>query len=173
MWSRALARVLRRLLDTAAKKRFPAGVNCTEGSVIRIVLVLIQLLGMPLPSGNDVWTVEISSIGGLTGLGAGTVAVSSAGQMWCGSPDTHCPKTFDPAALQPLIEAIPLEIKSIPTLPPLRICNDCIVRTITIRRRDAMGTTYAYTVSWDDLAPPGTVGREVIALYNSVIKLIR
>jgi hypothetical protein len=141
--------------------------------VIRIVLVLIQLLGVPLAGGDDVWAVEISSIGGLTGLGAGTVSVSSAGQMVCGPPDVHCPKTFDPTALQPLIDAIPLEIKSIPTRPPLRICNDCIVRTITIRRRDAMGTTHAYTASWDDLAPPGTVSREVIALYNSVIKLIR
>jgi hypothetical protein len=145
--------------------------------VVRIVLVLIQFLRMPLPSGNDVWAVEISSTGGLTGVGAGTVAVSSAGQMWCGSIHTHCPKTFDPATLQALIDAIPLDIKSIPTspFPPVipRICNDCIVRTITIRRRDAMGTTYAYTVSWDDLALPGTASREVIALYNSVIKLIR
>src|SRR5579864_8799955 len=119
--------------------------------ILTIALLFGQLPQMVLPDGNNSWVVEVFTSGGFSGSGTGNIAVSSAGQILCSSPEMHCKKTFTASTLLPLIETIPRGTVTISGRPTTSICNDCASRTMVITRRDNVGSVQTYTASWDDL----------------------
>jgi hypothetical protein len=136
------------------------------------VILLLILLQLSLPDGANAWVVEITSTGGLTGHGAGDIAVSSDGQVHCATPGMKCPKDFDTSSLAPLVDALPFGRQTVLIPPGGATCNDCINRTIFIRRRNADGVVQAYSASWNDLTA-SQLPRAVLRLYDSVLRLSR
>src|SRR5262245_35570546 len=104
---------------------------------------------MVLPDGNGVWVIHVVTSGGLTGTGAGNFSISSEGKVACS--DVQCFEKFAVSEFNPLVEVLRANLPS-PGPSPLMLCNDCIRRTITISRRDALGVVTTYTASWDDIS---------------------
>ena len=136
------------------------------------MILLLILLQLSLPSGDNAWVVEITSTGGFTGNGGGDIAVSSAGQLRCNTPGMKCPKDFDGSSLVPLVDAVPFGRQTVSVPPWGAICNDCIDRTIFIRRRNAAGMVQVYSASWNDLTA-SQIPRGVLRLYDYVLRLLR
>jgi hypothetical protein len=136
------------------------------------MILLLILLQLNLPGGDNAWVVEITSTGGLTGNGAGDISVSSDRKIHCATPGMKCPKDFDASSLSPLVDALPFGRQTVLIPPEGAACNDCINRTISIRRRNAAGVVQGYSASWNDLTA-SQIPRGVLRLYDSVLKLSR
>ena len=135
-------------------------------AALPLVAQIPQLL---LPEGNGAWLVQVATSGGILGTGGGDFAISSEGKIAC-RVEMKCPEQFPVSDFHPLVEVIQSGILPVPATPIVSLCNDCIKRTITIRRRDSMGVVQTYTASWDDTTksklPP-----EVIRIYDAVLAL--
>ena len=107
-----------------------------------------QVPGVPEPpeppTGANAWSLSVHTSGGFTGRGAGSVTISSDGQLGCG-----------PAPCEtPLLERFGKAIVSAVAEPwggpgPSTICSDCIRTTIVLKRRDG-DLVRVYRASWDD-----------------------
>jgi len=143
------------------------------GSIVLSIPVFLfaQALQLPLPDGNSTWTIRVTTSGGLSGMGTGDFVVSSEGKVLC-SREIRCPKDFATANFQSLVEAIPALIATQSSNPLTSLCNDCITRTMTITRRDAMGIVHTQSTSWNEVTK-GEVPKEVIRIYDALVELMK
>jgi hypothetical protein len=125
---------------------------------------------LALPSGSDVWVVEIFSSGGFTGRSSRDFAVSSRGRIVCDSPKNDCPRRFSRATLQSFFQDVPLAGLVVPVSSSPSLCSDCVTKTMVVRRRDPKGIEQTFTASWDVLTA-GAVPPEVMRLYNAVVSV--
>jgi hypothetical protein len=117
------------------------------------------------PAGENAWRVKVSSTGGITGRGLGTVTIGSDGQVSCAP--TACATPVDDRRLKRVAEVLNAIgdgdwIKR----PPGR-CNDCMQTTITLKRRSKDGIVTS-VATWDDSE---TVGAELSELRRLVLEL--
>ena len=128
-----------------------------------------QMIDMALPDGDNMWVVRVTTTGGIVGTGIGNFSFSSEGKLACGR-EMQCMKEFRPADFHALIEVV--QAGTLPTPPsPVCLCNDCIMRSIIISRRDSMGVVHTFSASWDDTTRsrlPAEVGR----IYDAAMALI-
>src|SRR5262245_4534277 len=133
------------------------------------MIALSPQLSMLLPDGNGAWTVEVTSTGGILGT-QNRASLSSEGKTSC-DVELQCPKNFRTSDFQPLIEVIHSRLP-VPPVQVVSFCSDCIKRTITIRRRDAMGVVDTYSASWDETSK-SQLPLEVIRIYDAVTALMK
>jgi hypothetical protein len=124
---------------------------------------------MALPDGNGAWLVRVFTYGGLTGSGIGDFGLSSAGQVVCSPGAGKCSQTFEAGRIQPLVDMA--AVKPADAAPPWPFCSDCVTRRLIILRRDSTGSVQSLSFFWTDVTP--RVPREVVDLYNAVIKAAR
>ena len=127
------------------------------------------VLQMEFPSGSTAWLVQVFTSGGFAGSGAGDFGITSEGRMVC-SPETPlCPQQVEIRALEMLIDLVP-SISPPVGAAAIGLCNDCLERTIVIRRRSRDGTERTYRASWNDLTT-SSVSREILQIYAAVTAL--
>jgi hypothetical protein len=150
-------------------------------AIILMVILALSTSGQPvnprslvaqlaLPAGNNTWVVQVFTSGGLIGTGDGDFGISSEGRLICSSLDLGCPKEVQAPQLQTVMEMVQAVVPFAAVVPTVSLCNDCIRRTIVIRRRDSLGIEFNYTASWDDLSR-ANVPREVLQIYDAVAAL--
>lgn len=134
-----------------------------------LALLLIQIPQIALPTGNDVWVVQVVTTGGLRGTGIGNFAISSEGKVLC-STDLKCPDTFKGSDIQALVA--PVFTASLPTPAPagVSLCRDCITRIMRITWRDSMGVSHTYAVSWDETTT-SSLPTDIVRIYDAVLAL--
>jgi hypothetical protein len=125
---------------------------------------------LALPSGSDVWVVEIFSSGGITGGSSRDFALSSRGRIVCDSPKDDCPRRFSRATLQSFFQDVPLAGQAVPVPSVPSLCSDCVTKTMVVRRRDPQGIEQTFTASWNVLTA-STVPPEVMRLYKAVVSV--
>src|SRR6185436_11622986 len=96
---------------------------------------------MALPSGTDVWVVEVYSSGGIVGASSREFALSSSGQIVCDLFKSDCPRGFSRDTLQSFFKDVPVAGQFAAAFDdPLRwLCSDCVTKTMVVRRRDPQG----------------------------------
>ena len=100
------------------------------------------------PAGKAAWTLQVFTTGGFTGMGVGSVTVSSDGQMSCGP--APCATRVAAAALRPFTSTIGSIIEAAwIRRAPSGICRDCVQTIVTLKRRDG-DVIRRYVASWDD-----------------------
>jgi len=129
-----------------------------------------ELPFIPLPEGNGAWVIRVVTTGGFTGKGTGDFTISSENKILC-SAQIPCPKEFKVSDFQPLIEVLSPDIV-LPVVPVMSVCRDCIIRTMTIRRRDPSGIVQIFTTSWDDTTKT-RLPQEVMRIYDAVVDLMK
>jgi hypothetical protein len=129
--------------------------------------------GLALPDGEGGWTVHVVTSGGLSGNVSQDFTVASDGKIECVIPQTPCPKQPDVTKLQSLIETLPEQSVLITQpAPPNVLCNDCLTRTIIIRRRDSTGLVKSYSAQWNDVTRTGVLP-QMLQIYDAAIALQR
>ena len=111
------------------------------------------------PPGANSWSLRIHTTGGFTGMGVGSVTISSDGQMACGP--APCATPIAATMLQPVITVVASVVNGPWILQtPSGLCRDCVQTTITLKRRDG-DLVQVYRASWDDSQPPSAELREL------------
>jgi hypothetical protein len=118
-------------------------------------------------SPDGAWVVEVTTSGGLMGLGKGGVTVRSDGTVRCTAPLTACDAALRPDStdgLRPLIVAfVTAELGTVATVR----CHDCYITTITVQQRSSGSVT---TYSWND-AESGGLPEPVKRLHAAVLAI--
>ena len=123
-----------------------------------------------LPNGNDVWTLQVLSRGGLDGRGEGNILVNSEGALNCSRKTKDCAKNVN----QEIIGGLSRIITSLK--PPmwsnssLGQCNDCFSTLIRLKIRDRDGAVQTYFAYWDTTTQ-GRISAELFRLYTKVTAL--
>ena len=104
------------------------------------------------PPGANSWSLRIHTTGGFTGRGAGSVTISSDGQLACGP--APCATPVVTALVEPFGKAIAsAAVDAVWGSQPLStLCSDCIRTTIALKRREG-DAVRVYRTSWDDSQP--------------------
>lgn len=127
--------------------------------------------GLDLPGAAGAWTVHLVARGGFSGNVSMDLTIASDGRIECVMPQTPCPKQPDVAQLNSLIETLPeLSVLMTQPVPPSVFCNDCLTRTIVIRRRDSTGIVKSYSAQWNDVSKNGVLP-QILKIYDAVIAL--
>ena len=126
---------------------------------------------LALGNGRGAWVVEVTTSGGFTGRGRGNFAVRVDGVTAC-TPPMQC-ATLAPHQLSPVANAVGQLITERWTPEPSRsVCNDCVLTTMTLRKRDANGVDVMRTFSWTEVTWE-QVPRDVGGIYQAVMELAR
>jgi hypothetical protein len=128
-----------------------------------------------LPEGDGAWTMHISSTGGFTGRGLGSVTVTSLGVRTCDLPATTCSTPLSDEKFGPLKQfATSFDATKWVNLSPfglINVCSDCFITTVTFTRRES-GQVKPYTFSWtvanQSSVPPDLVRIADIALSGNL-----
>ena len=98
------------------------------------------------PPGANSWSLRIHTTGGFTGMGVGSVTISSDGRMVCPEP---CAALVE--AQMKLISNSVASIQEAAWVPrvPTGFCRDCVFTTVVLKRREGDGVR-TYIASWDD-----------------------
>ena len=147
-------------------------------TLLVLLFAAAQAAGLPalaLPPGAGAWVVRIETSGGLTGRGSGSFAASSAGELLCvaaaGCPSRLVPQVQE--SIDRLLAEIPV-LADAASRPPTfhsSICNDCVITTMTVQRRNGDGER-TVQFRWDE-GTLGTVPSEVLRLHSAVLSLSR
>jgi hypothetical protein len=111
------------------------------------------------PAGDNAWSLLVSSTGGITGRGLGTVTVVSDGSASC--VPTACATPVEATRLKRISTSLSAVAENAwITRAPSATCSDCMQTTITLkqRRKDGIRTSVA---SWDDSQNPAPELREL------------
>src|SRR5688572_12846216 len=104
------------------------------------------------PVADGAWTLQISTTGGFTGLGAGTVTIVSNGQMTC-ERTGPCATALAGPQLQRLTATLSSVLEGAwIRRAPSGICSDCLQTTIVVKRRAVDGVR-RLIASWDASQP--------------------
>ena len=100
------------------------------------------------PAGTAAWTLQVFTTGGFTGMGVGSVTISSDGRMSC--DPAPCATPVRTELLKPFGTTLGSIIEAAWILrSPSGFCRDCIQTTITLKRREG-DLVRVYRASWDD-----------------------
>ena len=101
------------------------------------------------PAGANAWSLRVHTSGGFTGRGAGSVMISSDGQLGCGP--APCPTPVVTTQLETFGKAITSAVVGAvwSSQPLSTLCSDCIRTTIVLKRREG-DIVRLYRASWDD-----------------------
>ena len=112
------------------------------------------------PAADGAWTLQISTTGGFTGLGAGTVTIVSNGQMTC-ERTGPCATALAGPQLQRLTATLASVLEGAwIRRAPSGICSDCLQTTIVFKRRAGDGVR-RLVASWDASQPTAPELREL------------
>ena len=118
------------------------------------------------------WVAEVTTTGGYTGRGAGSVHVRADGSALCGAP-LQCGARVSADALHRIAAALETARGITWERPTARsVCNDCIVTTLTLRTRQANGTEAVTTYVWDN-SDAEQVPAGVRAIYDTLTAVAR
>jgi hypothetical protein len=118
------------------------------------------------------WVADVTTTGGYTGRGAGSVHVRADGATACGAP-LACGAAVSGDAFQRIAAALQAARGIAWERPATRtVCNDCIVTTLTVHTRQADGSEAVTTYVWDN-SDAAQVPREVRAMYDSIMGIAR
>ena len=122
-----------------------------------------------LSDGAD-WAVLVRQIGGYAGFNQ-SVAIDSNGLLRCiGFPDS-CAEEISPEALDILTQQIAeLDPPSWCESSTLRLCNDCLIRTVTLALRADDGDFTEHTASWTFAPSESSIDAGV--LHETVMSLV-
>lgn len=111
------------------------------------------------PAGANAWSLRINTSGGFTGMGVGSVTISSDGQMSCGP--APCATPVAATLLNPVATSIAASLEAVwIRQTPSGACMDCIRTTVALKRRDG-DVVRVFRASWDDSRPPSPELREL------------
>jgi hypothetical protein len=111
------------------------------------------------PAGANAWSLRINTSGGFTGMGVGSVTISSDGQMSCGP--APCATPVAATLLNPVATSIAASLEAAwIRQTPSGACMDCIRTTVALKRRDG-DVVRVFRASWDDSRPPSPELREL------------
>ena len=111
------------------------------------------------PGAANAWSLRFHTTGGFTGMGVGSVTISSDGQMSCGP--APCATPVAPALLNPVAMSIASILEAAWVLQaPSGVCMDCVRTTVALKRRDG-DVVRVFRASWDDSRPPSPELREL------------
>ena len=118
------------------------------------------------PARENAWSLQVSSTGGFTGRGRGTVTVTSDGHVSC--IPTACATPLAASRLRPVTTTIESIVEDAwIRRTPSGICSDCMQTTVTLKRRYRNGIRM-FVASWDDSQ---TVPPELRELQRLVYEL--
>ena len=142
-----------------------------SAAILASVAVAAAQTELTLPDGENAWTVHVVTTGGLFGNVSQDLTIASDGKIECAMPQTPCPKQPDMTKLRSLVETLPEQsILVTQPAPPNVLCNDCLTRTIVIRRRDSTGLVKSYSAQWNDVTK-NSVPPQILQIYDAVIAL--
>jgi len=123
-----------------------------------------------LPQGENAWSIQILSRGGLTGRGRGDLTVTSDGSLaWTSDVRSCGGKLPDDQLLE--ITKVVVTLGRLSTSKgtiPVGGCYDCYVTTMILQRREADGMGHRYAVSWNDTSYK-QVPAEVLQLSETLM----
>ena len=105
-----------------------------------------------VPDGDGAWTIRISTSGGFTGRGRGSVTMTSQGNLSCLKTSRPCTEKLVDDKLRPvarLVSSFDPSKWASPTPQENMVCNDCITTTVTFARREG-GKLKIKSLSWND-----------------------
>lgn len=124
-----------------------------------------------LPAGDNAWTVQIVSHGGLTGSGRGDLTLSSEGILYWNGADGGCSRKLTDDTMNALTEVVLAADLSVSysQQSPLGFCGDCYVTSMMVQHRGVAGIR-ASRISWDD-ASQAKVPANILTIYESLMAL--
>jgi hypothetical protein len=129
-------------------------------------------LGPPpaVSDGDGAWTIRISTGGGFTGRGRGSVTLTSQGDLTCLETLRPCESKLVGDRLRPITQLVssfnPSKWGSVPPQENM-VCSDCYTTTMTLARRESGKVTIA-TLSWNDVTQ-GKVPANVLRLAEMAL----
>jgi len=117
------------------------------------------------PEANS-WTVQITSRGGLAGIGRGDLTITSYGHLVWNGVENQCNVKLGDDALQMLAQTAFSVDASKWDGRKASFCADCYVTTLILQRRERDGIVRTYIACWDD-STAGKIPEELRKVYDT------
>lgn len=136
-------------------------------ALLTAIVVTLLLAPSALPRqalAEGTWTIRISTSGGFTGQGRGSLTLTSAGSLTCILPGRGCGTNLTPMAVltftQVLASADPSKWSDVAVNTVW--CSDCFTTSVVLERVDG-GKLQVLRFVWNDVSR-GSVPAEVLRL---------
>lgn len=143
--------------------------DATHPTILPILPPPIPMTPLALPPGDNAWTVQIVSRGGLTGSGRGDLTVTSEGILTWSGADGSCYRKLTDEAMQSLARIVlAADAPSASSEASFSgLCGDCFLTRMILQRRGAGGVG-VFSAYWDDVSQ-AKVNAELMKVYEAVM----
>lgn len=143
--------------------KHPTVLNVPTGIVVQPIT---------LPPGDNVWSVQIVSRGGLTGSGKGDLTLSSDGMLIWSSTEGSCSSKLSEEVVKGLekvvLDANPSAFSNVRSATG--VCADCYQTAMVVQHRTSSEAIRVSSASWEDVSQD-KVPAEVMKIYESLMAL--